>query len=78
MSKIILSADITCDLGDVLKERYNVNFYPLHIILDGKQYQDGVDITADDIYEAYRTKKILPKTAAINPDEYINYFAMGG
>lgn len=74
MSKIILSADITCDLGDVLKERYNVNFYPLHIILDGKQYQDGVDITADDIYEAYRTKKILPKTAAINPDEYINYF----
>lgn len=74
MSKIILSADITCDLGDTLKERYNVNFYPLHIILGGKQYQDNVDITSDQIYEAYTTQKILPKTAAINPDEYINYF----
>lgn len=74
MSKIILSADSTCDLGDALKDRFNVNFFPLHIILDGNQYKDGIDITADEIYEAYKTKKILPKTAAINPDEYINYF----
>lgn len=74
VSKIILSADTTCDLGDVLKERYNVNFYPLHIILGGKQYQDGVDIKADQIYEAYKTQKILPKTAAVNPNEYIDYF----
>jgi DegV family protein with EDD domain len=74
MSKVILSADTTCDLGDVLKERYNVNYYPLHIILGDKQYQDGVDISADDIYDTYRKEHILPKTAAPNIEEYIRYF----
>ncbi|MGE5632193.1 MAG: DegV family protein [Caulobacteraceae bacterium] len=74
MKKIILSAGTTCDLGDELKKRYDINYYPLHIVLGGKQYQDGVDITADDIYDVYRRDHILPKTSASNPAEYINYF----
>ncbi|WP_163193021.1 DegV family protein [Clostridium thermarum] len=74
MSKVILSADTTCDLGEVLKEKYNINYYPLHIILGDKQFQDGVDITPDKIYETYKEKRILPKTAAVNPDEYYKYF----
>ena len=44
--KILLSADTPCDVGPVLKERYRVSLFPLHIILDEKQYTDGVDITA--------------------------------
>ena len=43
--KIILSADSTCDLDEELKVRYNVNYFPLHIILNEKQYRDNVDIT---------------------------------
>ena len=35
MRKIILSADSTCDLGDELKEKYQVHYYPFHIILEG-------------------------------------------
>ena len=73
-SKIILSADSTCDLGDELRQRYAVNYYPFHVILDGKMYQDGVDLVPDQIYEVYRSRKILPKTAAINTAEYIEYF----
>ena len=40
MTKIILSADSTCDLGDELKAKYQVHYYPFHIILGDKQYQD--------------------------------------
>lgn len=72
--KIILSADSTCDLGDILKEKYSVNYYPFHIILGDQQYKDGVDITPEDLYSVYREKKILPKTAAIGVGEYIAYF----
>jgi DegV family protein with EDD domain len=72
--KIILSADSPCDLGDELKKRYDVTFFPYHIILDGKQYSDSVDIWPDDIYAAYRQKGILPKTSAINISEYVDYF----
>lgn len=73
-NRVILSADSTCDLGDALRKRYGVNYYPFHIILGERQYWDGVDITADEIYEIYRTEKILPKTAAISAGEYMEYF----
>ena len=74
MKKVILSADSTCDLDDTLKKRYEVNCLPLHIILDDKDYKDGVDVTPDDIYDIYQTRHSLPKTAAPNPIEYIDYF----
>jgi DegV family protein with EDD domain len=74
-NRIILSADSTCDLGEELCKRHSVHYYPFHIILDGMSYSDGIDITPDKIYEIYREKKILPKTAAINIAEYIDYFS---
>lgn len=72
--KVILSADSTCDLSSDLKEKYNVHYYPFHIILGDRQYQDNVDITPDEIYQEYEEKKILPKTAAIGAGEYIEHF----
>ncbi len=51
-NKIILSADSTCDMGPQLKERYQVSYYPFHIILDEKDYQDNVDITVTEIFQA--------------------------
>lgn len=74
MSNIILSADSTCDLSEELKKRYNVNCQPLHVHLGDKLYRDGVDITPDMIYETFDKEKILPKTSAPNPQEYIDYF----
>lgn len=74
MKKVILSADSTCDLDDVLKERYAVHFQPLHIILGEQDYKDGVDITPDSIYNTYQNQHILPKTSAPNPIEYMEYF----
>ena len=67
MSKrpILLSADTPCDIGDELKARYQVSLFPLHIILDEKQYTDGLDITAAEIYRAWWDHKLLPRTAAI-------------
>lgn len=72
--KIILSADTPCDIGDELRQRYHVSLHPLHIILDDKQYTDGVDISSAELYEAWWKHKLLPRTAAINPEEYQRYF----
>ena len=55
--KVILSADSTCDLGEELKARYDVHYYPFHIILEGQQYQDNVDIHVQEIYQAYYDRK---------------------
>lgn len=72
--KVIISADSTCDLGEELKTRCRIQYYPYHIILGDKQYTDGVDISSSDLYEAWYQKKILPKTAAIASEEYCDYF----
>ena len=72
--KIILSADSTCDLDADLKGRYHVHYYPLHIILNGKDYKDNVDITPEQVYQEYYDHKTLPKTAAVNTQEYLDHF----
>lgn len=74
MKEIILSADSTCDLPDQLKARYGIYIQPLTIILKDKHYRDGVDITPDNIYAAYKSEKVLPKTSAPNPMEYYRHF----
>lgn len=74
MKKIILSADSTCDLDEALKARYEVNIQPLYIILDDQQFRDGIDITPDQIYETYEKRRILPKTSAPSPSDYIQFF----
>ena len=74
LQKIILSADSTCDLDEELKERYHVNYFPLHINLNGKDYLDNVTITPEEIYQEYYDHKVLPKTAAVNVQEYIEHF----
>ncbi|HCA56282.1 MAG: DegV family protein [Acutalibacteraceae bacterium] len=74
MSKILLSADSTCDISGELLERTKVQLFPLHIILGEKSYEDGVNITPDEIYANFRATGKLPKTAAINTQEYIDAF----
>lgn len=72
--KIILSADSTCDLDEELKERYHVNYFPLHINLNGKDYLDNITITPEQVYQEYYDHKVLPKTSAVNIEEYMEHF----
>ncbi len=74
MAKILLSADSTCDISGELLERTGAQLMPLHIILDDKSYEDGVNITPDEIYANFRETGKLPKTSAINTKEYVDQF----
>lgn len=65
MIKII--SDSTCDLSEELVKRYNIRVLPLNIVLDGKNYEDGRDITPDAIYAWADENKKTPKTAACSP-----------
>ncbi len=75
MSKIVITADSPIDLSAEQATAYGIEIIPLHIILDCKDYLDGVDITPDDIYNAYNEKKILPSTSAISVAEYETFFS---
>jgi DegV family protein with EDD domain len=70
-----ITADSTCDLSQELIEKYHVSIIPIHIILDGKDYQDGVDITPKLIFDACGGKNtVLCKSSATNPADYFQFF----
>ncbi len=72
--KIILSADSTCDIGPELQRRYDVKFFNYHIQVGEKTYIDKLEITKEELFDAWRKKGILPKTAAITPQDYADFF----
>lgn len=74
MSKIIISTDSTSDVTPELLEKTGIITVPLHVVLDGKTYDDLIDITPDDIYAHFEETGNLPKTAAVNMQEYIDKF----
>jgi DegV family protein with EDD domain len=71
---IRIVADSTCDLSPELVERYNITILPLHVLLGGDEYRDGVDITIDEIYKWADEHKTTPKTSAPSVDDAVNVF----
>ena len=62
MVKII--SDSTCDLSPELIAKYDIDILPLHILLGEDEYEDGKNITPDDIYKWSDENKTTPKTSA--------------
>ena len=62
MVKII--SDSTCDLSPELLARYEIDILPLHILLGDQEFEDGKNITPDQIYAWSDANKTTPKTSA--------------
>lgn len=72
MVKVI--SDSTCDLSKELLEKYDISILPLHILLGGDEYEDGRDITIEEIYEWSEAHKETPKTSAPSIERTIELF----
>lgn len=74
MSIIISTESAIVVPGEYIR-KYGVCVLPLHIIYDGESFDDGVNITGEDILERYEKNKELPTTSACSIGEYTDYFA---
>ena len=72
MVKII--SDSTCDLSPELIAKYDIDILPLHILLGEDEYEDGRNITPQQIYDCSDTHKTTPKTSAPSLAEAIELF----
>lgn len=72
MVKII--SDSTCDLSKELLERFDISIIPLHILLGDKEYEDGKNITSEDIFRWSDANKTTPKTSAPSLETAIEVF----
>ena len=79
--KIKISVDSTADLSKELCEKFNIKVIPLCVNLGDNLYQDGVNITPEQIYDHVTRTKQLPKTSAVNTElykkEFLEIFASG-
>lgn len=66
MIKIL--TDSTCDLSEEIREKYNIEMYPLSIFFDGDdtEYFDKVTISNDDFFKRLEKCDVLPKTSQIS------------
>ena len=71
--KIAISAESTIDIPQKLLDKYNIYTIPFGITFDGELKQDKFGIS-EEIFEFVDKTKTLPKTSAIAPAEYKEYF----
>ncbi|MBE6780356.1 MAG: DegV family protein [Ruminococcaceae bacterium] len=74
MADIIITCDSTADLPLELIEKYNIGVIPLGVTLGDTTYQDGVNITPDEIYAHHAKTGELPKTTAANVGDFMDFF----
>jgi DegV family protein with EDD domain len=56
--------DSTCDIPQSLVEQYELEVIPCILVIDGKEYVDGRDITRDEFYRQLPSLQTQPTTAS--------------
>ena len=72
MIKII--SDSTCDLPQALIEKHHISILPLHIHLGEQEFEDGIEISPDEIYAWADANETTPKTSAFSISDAMDLF----
>jgi DegV family protein with EDD domain len=70
--KIALVTDSSSDLEKEIIERYNIQTIPLKIIYSDREYNDGVDISPEEVYERFDQE--IPKTSMPSQTDIMKVF----
>lgn len=70
--KIALVTDSGSDLPKEVIEKYNIHIIPLKIIYKDREYDDGVDISPDEVYAKFSQE--VPKTSMPSQIDIIKLF----
>jgi DegV family protein with EDD domain len=68
--KTAIVTDSTADLPADLVERYQIEVVPNLVVIDGKSYTDGIDISRQEFYERLPGIRNLPTTATASEGAY--------
>lgn len=74
MEKVVITADSAADIPEEIAEKYGIEIMPMHVIIGSDEKNDGVDITASEIFDYVEKMGEIPKTSAVSPGEYIDFF----
>ena len=58
MENLKIICDSLSDISKELIDKYDIEVVPLTVILDGKEYKDGIDISNDEFYKIENLDKL--------------------
>jgi DegV family protein with EDD domain len=67
--------DSAADLPADIIDKYNIHVVPLTVNIDGKEYFDRVNLSAQEFYQKMATTKTLPKTSGPSVAAFIKAFS---
>lgn len=74
MQKIKISTDSTADIPNNFCEELNISVLPLTILVDDKEYRDGIDISKEEFYNILDTAATLPVSSQVTSVLYAELF----
>jgi len=74
MSKVAIVTDSTNCLPKDLLKQYDIHVVNYHLIMEGKDYIDQVDITPEEFWKMHKNMKTIPTTGVPGPGEYAEVF----
>ncbi len=74
MRKVAIVTDTTACIPPVKVEEYGIEVVPVPLVIEGKMYRDGIDITPEQFYDLMHKAKKTPSTSASAPEPYLEAF----
>ncbi|MCX7912027.1 MAG: DegV family protein [Dehalococcoidales bacterium] len=76
--QVAIVTDTTACVPADYVARYGIEVVPIQLIIDGRTYRDGIDISAGEFYAMLRQSKKLPTTSSSSPQHYLDAFRRAG
>ncbi|GAW99630.1 DegV family protein [Secundilactobacillus mixtipabuli] len=76
--KIAVVTDSTSYLSKEDIERYQIHVVPIPVIIDGRSYNEGVDISTEEFWDKLRSSKSFPSTSQPPLGEMIQLYQQLG
>lgn len=73
-SKIKIITDSASDILAEEAKKYDIDVIPFSVFIDGKEYQTGVNLSAEEFYKLQKTCKEIPKTSLVAPEVIYDAF----
>lgn len=74
MNKVLILTDSTADLSQGLMIKKDIQSVPLYIRFDEEVFQDGIDITTEELYEKVSEMGMLAKSSGLRSADFLVVF----
>jgi DegV family protein with EDD domain len=75
MSKVVVVTDSSANVPARLVQQLDIRIVPILLALNGRTFRDGLDVTAQQVYQWLRTSKHLPTTSAPSVGDFLRVYA---